>query len=130
MNAATITYTARKMDPSIVWAMRSGFAMNLLTQVDSLTYKIVAQDRNEMSSCNSPSVSMWPYLVHSAQTQKLNNISIYVDKGASREQGRLLYMNDTALGIWQEMGMNAHVVGESRRPPHSATLSFGMPFAE
>jgi len=73
---------------------------------------------------------MWPYLLNSAQTQRLNQISVYADRGTSREQTRLLYMNASALNLWREMGMSVTVIGESHRPPHSALLSFGMPFSE
>jgi hypothetical protein len=62
--------------------------------------------------------------------RRLNTISVYVDRGTSREQSRLLYMNPSALSLWREMGMPATVIAESRRPPSSAVLSFGMPFSE
>jgi hypothetical protein len=77
-----------------------------------------------------PSISMWPYLLSSSQTRRLNKISVYADRGTSREQSRLLYMNPNALSLWREMGMPATVIGESHRPPRSAMLSFGMPFSE
>jgi hypothetical protein len=48
----------------------------------------------------------------------------------SRDQSRLLYMNADALSVWREMGMRVTIIGESHRPPPSATLSFGMPFSE
>jgi hypothetical protein len=99
--------------------------------ISSANYTILAQSRNElMVPENSPSISMWPYLLSSSQTRRLNKISVYADRGTSREQSRLLYMNANALSVWREMGMPATVIGESHRPPHSAMLSFGMPFSE
>jgi hypothetical protein len=97
----------------------------------SANYTIVSQSRDEVGAvANSPSISMWPYLLQSEQTKLLNSISVYTDKGKSREQTRLLYMNTAALAMWREMGHACTVIGESHRPPRSATLSFGMPFSE
>lgn len=94
-------------------------------------YIIVAQSRNEvMVPENSPSISMWPYLLSSGQTRQLTKISVYSERGTSREQSRLLYMNAGALSIWREMGVPVTVIGEAHRPPRSAMLSFGMPFSE
>ena len=93
-------------------------------------YTIVAQSRLEvMVPDNSPSHSMWPYLVNSAQTRRLNEISVYAHRGTSRDQARLLYMNAGALNLWREMGMPGSVVGEVNRPPWNAVLSFGMSFS-
>lgn len=97
----------------------------------SENYTILAQSADELRTVdNSPSVSMWPYLLNSAQTQRLNEISIYALAGTSAEASRLLYMNSTALLMWREMGKTIAVVGEAHRPPRTATLSFGMPFAD
>jgi hypothetical protein len=105
--------------------------MSVIPKIDSANYTIVSQSRDEMTSVeNSPSISMWPYLLQSAQTQLLNSISVYTDKGTSREQVRTLYMNAGALKLWREMGHACTVIGESHRPPRSATLAFGMPFSE
>jgi hypothetical protein len=99
--------------------------------VSSAYYTVLAQSRDEvMVAENSPSISMWPYLLHSSQARRLNMISVYAQRGTSREQTRLLYMNSSALSLWREMRMPATVIGESNRPPLSATLSFGMPFSE
>jgi hypothetical protein len=96
----------------------------------SADYTIVAQSRDQvMVANNSPSVSMWPYLINSAQTQRLSTISIYEDRGTSHGQLRLLYMNAGALSLWREMGMIVTVVGESHRPPPGARLAFGMPLS-
>jgi hypothetical protein len=72
---------------------------------------------------------MWPYLLSSDQTRRLNSISVYTDRGTSSTQTRLLYMNAGALRVWREMGMPVNIVGETNRPPRTAMLSFGMPFA-
>jgi len=99
--------------------------------VASANYTIVSQSRDEMLVPeNSPSISMWPYLLNSAQTRRLTNISVYAERGTSRDQSRLLYMNAEALRIWREMGRPVTVIGESHRPPRSAMLCFGMPFSE
>ena len=99
--------------------------------VASANYTIVAQSRDELLvPQNSPSLSMWPYLVDSAQTRRLNQISVYAQRGTSRDQSRLLYMNAAALNVWREMGMIAFVIGETHRPPRIAQLCFGMPFSE
>lgn len=94
-------------------------------------YTAIAQSRDEvMMPDNSPRVSMWPYLVKSAQTERLPEISVYAHRGTSRDRARLLYMNAGALALWQEMGMTCTIVGELHRPPWNAALSFGMPFSE
>jgi hypothetical protein len=94
-------------------------------------YSILSQSRDELDLVeNSPSVSMWPYLLASAQTQRLNEISVYTERGMTPEKMRFLYMNDFALLIWSKMGKDANVLGRLRRPPRGAAWSFGMPFAE
>lgn len=97
----------------------------------ALNYKIVAQSAGEVQDIqNSPAVSMAPYLVDSDQRHLLTVISIYSLRGESREQVRLLYMNATAMKIWEEMGKSAKVIGEQHRPPKTADLAFGVPFSE
>jgi hypothetical protein len=99
--------------------------------ISRANYTKIAQSRDEvMVPENSPSVSMWQYLVESGQTDLLPKISVYTHRGTSRDQARLLYMNARALALWQEMGMPGTVIGESHRPPWNASLSFGMPFSE
>lgn len=108
-----------------------GLHVIIKPSISSATYTILAQNRNAvLVPENSPSVSMWPYLVSCAQTRRLNRISIYAARGTSREQTRLLYMNATALSVWREMGMRVTIIGETNRPPRTAMLSFGMPFSE
>jgi len=99
--------------------------------VSSAHYTIVGQSRDEiMFPDNSPNISMWPYMISSAKTNRLNTVSVYADRGTSRDQARLLYMNSAALRLWREMGRPVTIVGEINRPPRTATLSFGMPFAD
>lgn len=99
-------------------------------QYPSTRYWMLSQSVAELRDPeNSPGVSMWAFLLASAQTQRLNEISIYVQRGHSSEQMRLLYMNDRALTIWRQMQKSVKVRGRLKRPPPTAVLSFGMPFA-
>ena len=94
-------------------------------------YSILSQSREELDVLdNSPSVSMWPYLLASSRTEHLNEISVYTERGISSERMRFLYMNDFALAVWASMGKGVKVMGRLRRPPRGATWSFGMPFSE
>ncbi|HEX7158051.1 MAG TPA: hypothetical protein VF214_03470 [Edaphobacter sp.] len=97
----------------------------------SLNYSVVKQSTVQIGDAhNSPSVTMWPYLVESAQTKFLNRISIYMETGETRERARLLYMNATALEVWKTMKKAAKIVGEVHRPPGTARLIVGLPFSE
>ena len=97
----------------------------------SLNYSILEQTTDQLREIeNSPSVSMWPYLVDSAQTELINKISVYTEAGKTAEQARLLYMNAIALEVWDSMKRATARIGEVHRPPRSAQLSFGMPFSE
>lgn len=108
----------------------SGLHLPVKTAVSSANYSILAQNHIEvMDPDNSPSISMWPYLLRSLQTARLNTLSVYTDRGRLKEQVRLLYMNREALALWREMGRCGLVIGESHRPPLGAVLSFGMPFS-
>jgi hypothetical protein len=96
-----------------------------------MNYSVLAQNRDEMlDAANSPSLTIWPYLLQTDQTKLLNSISIYTDKGTSREQARLFYMNATALKLWGEMQRPITIIGTQHRPPKSAVLAYGMPFSE
>jgi adenylylsulfate kinase-like enzyme len=97
----------------------------------SLNYEIVAQSAEEVQNTqNAPSVSMGPYLIESGQTQLLTKISIYSERGESREQVRLLYMNAVALQVWIAMGKKPSVIGAQYRPSRTSLLAFGVPFSE
>jgi len=93
---------------------------------------VIAQSAEEVQNIqNAPSVSMGPYLAASEQTRLLTTLSIYSLRGNTREQvRRLLYMNATALRIWEDMGKRPNIVGTQHRPAHAALLSFGVPFSE
>jgi hypothetical protein len=94
-------------------------------------YSILSQSRQDLDKPdNSPAISMWPYLLASAQTQRLNEISIYTEKGTTSDKVRFLYLNDFALHIWGEMHKSVQVMGRLHRPPRGAVLSFGMPFSD
>ncbi len=96
----------------------------------ALNYRIVAQSAEEVQSVeNAPAVSMGPYLLQSEQTSLLGTISIYSLRGENREQIRLLYMNDTAIQVWEEMGKAPRIIGAQTRPPRTALLAFGVPFS-
>lgn len=97
----------------------------------AMNYAVIAQSEAEVQNIqNAPSVSMGPYLIASEQTRLLTTLSIYSLRGNSREQVRLLYMNATALRIWNDMGKQPTMIGTQHRPPHAALLSFGVPFSE
>lgn len=94
-------------------------------------YAIVAQNVDDIRDIqNAPAVSMGPYLLASSQDRLLTAISIYTLRGDSSEQARLLYMNATALRIWEEMGRIPKRLGSQFRPPREALLEFGVPFSE
>lgn len=96
-----------------------------------LHYTIIAQSKDEVRDLhNAPAVSMGLYLVESGQAQFLTTLSIYSQRGESRSQVRLLYMNEVALTIWMAMGKNPAVIGLLHRPPRSALLTLGVPFSE
>jgi hypothetical protein len=131
MSTAAATAFLPNEDVILTSFIRPGFVVTTNAQIASAQYTIVAQTRDEiLHPDNSPSVSMWPYLLNSAQTQALNGISVYAERGTSREQSRLLYMNAPALTMWREMKKSITIIGEAHRPPRTAILSFGMPFSE
>lgn len=96
-----------------------------------LNYQVIAQSAKEVQDVrNAPAISMGTYLVTTEQVPLLRTISIYSQRGDSREQVRLLYMNAPALAVWQQMGKQSTAIGAMHRPPKTATLSFGVPFSE
>jgi hypothetical protein len=97
----------------------------------ALNYTVIAQSADEVQDVqNAPSVSMGPYLIASDKTDLLTSLSVYSQRGNSRDQIRLLFMNAIALGIWRAMGKQSRLVGAEHRPPHTALLTFGVPFSE
>ncbi len=94
-------------------------------------YQIVAQSAEDVQNLeNAPAVSMGPYLLKSGQRSLLTTISIYSLRGESREQIRLLYMNPTAIRVWEAMGKSPKIIGAQIRPPQTALLTFGVPFSK
>ncbi len=79
---------------------------------------------------NAPAVSMSVYLVALGEEERFRRISIYQERGATRDAVRLLYMNREALAVWRAMGRPGEAIGERHRPPRTALLSFGVPFSE
>jgi hypothetical protein len=97
----------------------------------SLNYEIVAQNSDEAQDVrNAPPFSIGPYLIESGQTELLTTISIYSERGANRDQVRLLYMNAAAVRIWKAMGRNPTMIGAQHRPPRTALLMYGVPFSD
>ena len=97
----------------------------------ALNYQVVAQSALDVQNIeNSPAVSMGPYLLKSGQIRLLTAISIYSLRGESREQLRLLYMNATAIRVWEEMGNIPKIISTQVRPPRTAILAFGVPFSK
>jgi hypothetical protein len=96
-----------------------------------MSYSVLPQTAAEVADLeNAPAVVIGPYLLQTQQVHLLRVMSIYAQRGDSREQLRLLYLNAPALALWREMGKAAHIQGETKRPPTSATLVFGVPFSE
>ena len=94
-------------------------------------YQIVAQSAEDIQDIeNAPAVSIGPYLLKSGQTRLLTTISVYSLRGESREQMRLLFMNAAAIRVWGEMGRAPKIIGAQVRPPHTALLTFGVPFSK
>lgn len=97
----------------------------------SMNYETVAQSAEEIQhEGNAPAVSMGSWLIDSGQTHLLTRISIYSQRGESRERIRLLYMNATALRIWRAMGKRPRIIAAQHRPPSTALLTYGVPFSE
>lgn len=121
-----------KLRPEAAGIAQADTSLQLRRHSDKPTfYSVIAQSRHDLDDPdNSPSISMWPYLLASAQTQRLNEISIYSEHGLTADKMRFLYLNDFALTIWREMSRSVEVLGRLYRPPRGATLSFGMPFSE
>ena len=96
-----------------------------------MNYMVIAQNLAEIKDLqNSPSISMWPFLVDTLQTEHVNEISIYVDSQITRTGCRIFYMNAVALKFWRAMDKAGVAVGQCHRPPSTSVLAFGMPFSE
>ena len=117
------TYTLTSNDPLLLLTSER--------QHNAFNYGTIAQNASEVQDVqNSPAISMGPYLIISGLTELLRSISVYSERGKSREQVRLLYMNAAALGIWRAMGKQNHIIDAQKRPPRTAQLAYGVPFSE
>jgi hypothetical protein len=97
----------------------------------SLNYHVIVQDADEVRDLgNAPAISMGQYLTDTEQTRLLTTLSIYSERGTTREQLRLLYMNEGALSLWVAMGKSPTVIAMRHRPPKTALLTLGVPFSE
>ena len=66
-------------------------------------YSVVRQGVEEVRDPeNSPAVSMAAYLVETRQEDLFRELSVYVERGTSREEIRRMYMNAVALRIYGE----------------------------
>jgi hypothetical protein len=64
------------------------------------TYGTIVQTASDVQDVQySPAISMGPYLIISGQTELLRSISVYSERGKSRDQVRILYMNAAALSV-------------------------------
>jgi hypothetical protein len=107
------------------------FSLDRDKQQESLNYQTVAQNSDEVQDVrNAPSFSIGPWLIESGQTGLLTTISIYSERGTSRDQVRLLYMNAAAVGVWKAMGKTPTMLGAQHRPPRTALLMYGVPFSD
>jgi hypothetical protein len=80
-----------------------------------LSYSVIAQsaeDRQDLQ--NAPAISMEAYLIESDQVKLLSTLSIYAQRGESRDQVRLLYMNAVALRLWEAMAKRPRVKEKSQ----------------
>ncbi len=97
----------------------------------AMNYTTLRQDAEAVRDPdNAPAVSMGTYLVGIGEENRFRRISIYQERGSTRDAVRLLYMNHEALAIWRAMGRPGEQIGERHRPPRTALLSFGVPFSE
>ena len=123
-----------EVGPSETYSPTSNDLLLLLTSQhlqNAFSYGTIAQTASEVQDVqNSPAISMGPYLIISGQTELLRSISVYSERGKSREQLRLLYMNVVALGVWRAMGKRTHIIDAQKRPPRTAQLAYGVPFSE
>ena len=113
-----------EFNPSEPYSPTSNDRLLLLTSQrlqDAFAYGTIAQSASDVQDVdNSPAISMGPYLILSGQTELLRSISIYSERGKSREQVRLLYMNAVALDVWRLMGRPTHIIDVQKRPPRTA----------
>lgn len=96
-----------------------------------MSYSEVRQSVDELRDVeSSPAVSMGQWLERSGETERFRRLSIYEERGRTREAARVLWMNGEALAIWRAMGRPAEARSERHRPPRGALLAFGVPYTE
>lgn len=94
-------------------------------------YWVVRQGVEEVRDPEgAPAVSMAAYLVETGQEDLFREISIYGERGETRNEVRRMYMNAVAMRVWRDMGRVPEVMGRRHRPPVTAALVFGVPFSE
>jgi hypothetical protein len=127
-------YPMTEFKPSETYSPTSNDRLLLLSSQrlqDAFAYGTIAHTASDVQDVdNSPAISMGPYLIISGQTELLRSISIYSERGKSREQVRLLYKNAAALGVWKAMGKRTHIIDAQKTPPRTAQLAYGVPFSE
>jgi hypothetical protein len=70
-----------------------------------MSYHVLSQTAAEVAELgNVAAVAIGQYVLKTEQTRLLRVISIYAQRGNSREEFRFLYMNAPALALWKEMG--------------------------
>lgn len=133
-SVVTTREESRFHDPQLSSSQTSNdllFALHGTYSPRPFNYEIVAQSAKEVQDIqNAPALSMAIYLAESGQERLLTTISIYSQRGKSRQRLRLFYMNDVALRIWLAMGKQPKLIGAQHRPPQTALLTFGVPFSE
>lgn len=99
--------------------------------VEAGNYWVVRQGVDEVRDPEgAPAVSMAAYLVKTGQEDLFREISIYGERGETRDEVRRLYLNAVAMRVWRDMGQVPQVAGRRHRPPVTAALVFGVPFSE
>lgn len=107
------------------------FRLEALQPERCANYRVIAQSDKEVRDLqNAPAISMSFFLTDSEQRDLLRTLSVYSERGTSKGEVRLLYMNEVAFSIWKTMGKSPRVIGSRHRPPSTAVLTFGMPFSE
>jgi hypothetical protein len=97
----------------------------------SPNYRVIAQSADAVRDIeNAPAISMSRFITATEQTKLLTTLSIYSERGTSRDEVRLLYMNEAAFSMWKAMGKAATVIAYRHRPPSTAHLAFGVPFSD
>jgi hypothetical protein len=90
----------------------------------SPNYRVIAQSADAIRDIeNALAISMSRFITATEQTKLLTTLSIYSERGTSRDEVRLLYMNEAAFSMWKAMGKAATVIAYRHRPPIDSTFS-------